>query len=68
MPPPEPFGPPCPNCGSPETERLPQVTNLGIAHREPPPKTRLETEEDKAARAHIPSWDDILLGVRRKSD
>jgi hypothetical protein len=52
----------------PATERLPQVTNLGIAHRELPPKTRIETEEDKAARAHIPSWDDILLGVRRKSD
>ncbi len=25
-----------------------------------------ETEDDKAARARIPSWDDILLGVRRK--
>lgn len=46
--------------------RIPQVTNLGIAHREP--ARRAETEEDKAARAHIPSWDDILLGVRRKND
>ncbi len=27
-----------------------------------------ETEEQKAARARIPSWDDILLGVRRKRD
>ncbi len=27
-----------------------------------------ESEEDKAARARIPSWDDILLGVRRKRD
>lgn len=29
---------------------------------------REETEEDKASRARIPSWDDILLGVRRKQD
>jgi hypothetical protein len=42
--------------------RVPLLTNLGIAHREH------ETEEEKAARAHIPSWDDILLGVRRKND
>lgn len=27
-----------------------------------------ETDEQKAARARIPSWDDILLGVRRKRD
>lgn len=27
-----------------------------------------EPEEDRAARAAIPSWDDILLGVRRKRD
>jgi hypothetical protein len=27
---------------------------------------RDESEEDKAARARIPSWDDILLGIRRK--
>lgn len=47
------------------TVRLPQVTNLGIAHRD---AARSETEDDKAARAHIPSWDDILLGVRRKND
>jgi hypothetical protein len=37
------------------------------------PKRRVEshdaeTEEQKAARARIPSWDDILLGVRRKRD
>ena len=42
--------------------RIPQIKNLGIAHRDH------ETEEEKAARAHIPSWDDILLGVRRKND
>lgn len=27
---------------------------------------RRESEDDKAVRARIPSWDDILLGVRRK--
>jgi hypothetical protein len=42
--------------------RLPRVTNLGVTSRDD------ETEEERAARARIPSWDDILLGVRRKSD
>jgi hypothetical protein len=37
----------------------PTVRNLGVSRRE-------ESEEDKAARARIPSWDDILLGIRRK--
>ncbi|HEY2298787.1 MAG TPA: septation protein SepH [Jatrophihabitans sp.] len=32
------------------------------------PRRVEESEEDKAARAAIPSWDDILLGVRRKRD
>ncbi len=27
-----------------------------------------ETDDQKAERARIPSWDDILLGVRRKRD
>lgn len=27
---------------------------------------RDETEEERAARARVPSWDDILLGIRRK--
>jgi hypothetical protein len=44
------------------TNRLPRVTNLGVAQRD------VETDEEKAARARIPSWDDILLGVRRKHD
>ena len=35
--------------------------------RRAPPKDS-ETEDEKAARATIPSWDDILLGVRRKHD
>lgn len=38
------------------------VTNLGVAHRDD------ESEDDRAARARIPSWDDILLGVRRKGE
>lgn len=42
--------------------RLPRLTNLGVASRDD------ETDEEKAARARIPSWDDILLGVRRKND
>ncbi|MGI8677214.1 MAG: septation protein SepH [Jatrophihabitans sp.] len=29
---------------------------------------RDESDEDRAARARVPSWDDILLGVRRKQD
>lgn len=48
--------------GAPPTSRSPRVTNLGTAARDG------ETEEEKAARATIPSWDDILLGVRRKRD
>jgi Protein of unknown function (DUF3071) len=47
---------------APSTPRVPKITNLGVASREN------ETEDEKAARATIPSWDDILLGVRRKHD
>jgi hypothetical protein len=51
--------PPLP-LGITEPARRPSpVRNLGVARRD-------ETEEDKAARARIPSWDDILLGIRRK--
>ncbi len=39
-----------------------KVTDLGVARRDD------ESDDDKAARASIPSWDDILLGVRRKRD
>jgi len=38
----------------------PAVRKLGVA--------RAESDDEKAARARIPSWDDILLGVRRKQD
>ncbi|HZZ96375.1 MAG TPA: septation protein SepH [Jatrophihabitantaceae bacterium] len=45
-----------------DARSVPTVTNLGVATRDD------ETEDEKAARASIPSWDDILLGVRRKHD
>jgi hypothetical protein len=32
------------------------------------PARREESDEQRAERARIPSWDDILLGVRRKQD
>jgi hypothetical protein len=35
------------------------LRNLGVSRRD-------ESEEERAARARIPSWDDILLGIRRK--
>ncbi|MGI8882061.1 MAG: hypothetical protein ACR2KJ_16430, partial [Jatrophihabitans sp.] len=37
---------------------------------EPPPPVRRGSGRSKAAREQtkIPSWDDILLGVRRKND
>jgi hypothetical protein len=41
---------------------FPSVKNLGIAHRSD------ETDDERAVRSRIPSWDDILLGVRRKGD
>lgn len=33
--------------------------NLGVSRRD-------ETDEERAARARVPSWDDILLGVKRR--
>jgi hypothetical protein len=33
--------------------------NLGVTRRE-------ETDEERAARARVPSWDDILLGIKRR--
>ena len=47
---------------APVRQRVPALTNLGVATKD------AETEDEKAARATIPSWDDILLGVRRKHD
>jgi Protein of unknown function (DUF3071) len=48
-----------------EPARLPSVKNLGRAARRAAAE---ENDEERAARARIPSWDDILLGVRRKGD
>lgn len=38
-----------------------RLTDLGVG-------ARADSDEERAARAHVPSWDDILLGVRRKND
>lgn len=40
--------------------RLAAIRNLGGRHH--------ETDDERAERVKIPSWDDILLGVRRKQD
>jgi hypothetical protein len=45
----------------PDTSRIPKLTNLGIARRD-------EHTESRSARRTVPSWDDILLGVRRNRD
>jgi hypothetical protein len=45
--------------------RLPTEANRPAARK---PARREENEEQRAARARIPTWDDIMLGVRRKSD
>ena len=48
--------------GAPKAVPPARPRRIGVAGR------ASESEEDKAARAAIPSWDDILLGVRRKRD
>jgi hypothetical protein len=35
------------------------LRNLGVTRRD-------ETDEERAARARVPSWDDILLGIKRR--
>ena len=42
---------------------MPERTGLDVL-----PQLKHENPDGKAARARIPSWDDILLGVRRKRD
>jgi hypothetical protein len=37
------------------------LRNLGVTRRD-------ESDEERAARARVPSWDDIMLGVRRKEE
>ena len=77
------FEPPLPEPGPPDTvdqpasapdqpakpsrrkaknQRTERMTNLGVAARTDEPAV------DKSGRPHVPSWDDILLGVRRKQD
>jgi len=46
----------------------PAAAASGVAALRNGNRNREESEDDRAARAHVPSWDDILLGVRRKSD
>jgi|KBSSwiStaDraftv2_1062776.scaffolds.fasta_scaffold08079_6 hypothetical protein len=48
----------------PEPTPVAKVTNLGVAHRGEGDLLN----DDRAEKARIPSWDDILLGVRRKGD
>ena len=51
-----------PDHGDGGTAPMPRLTNLGVAHRDD------ETDDRRSERARIPSWDDIMLGVRRKGD
>jgi hypothetical protein len=44
------------------TSKIPKVSAFAGARR------RGESDEERAARATVPKWDDILLGVRRKRD
>jgi hypothetical protein len=51
--------PPLPLGIAEPAESIARVRNLGVSRRD-------ESEDEKAARARVPSWDDILLGIRRK--
>lgn len=42
------------------TTKIPKVTAVPAGRRRP------ESDEERAARATVPKWDDILLGVRRR--
>ena len=54
----------------PADDESPPLPLHVVAETHVVPETHVvaETEEQKAARARVPSWDDILLGVRRKRD
>jgi hypothetical protein len=45
----------------PHPSAVGRLTNRTAAKRD-------ESDDERAARARVPSWDDILLGVRRKQD
>lgn len=49
-----------------ETAPLPKVTNLGIAHRDG--EAEPQRRPSRSNRPKVPSWDDIMLGVRRPTD
>jgi hypothetical protein len=53
--------PPLPLHISADPTLLARLTNLGVSQRE-------ESEEERASRARIPSWNDILLGVRPRNE
>jgi hypothetical protein len=46
---------------TPQPATLDRLSNRHAAKRD-------ESDDERAARARVPSWDDILLGVRRKQD
>lgn len=48
--------------------RQARSTNRRAGHANRAGNGAAEAEDDKAARARIPAWDDILLGVRRRQD
>lgn len=50
-----------------ETHDLPPRAPA-LSAEQPPTDDEAEAEDEQSTRARIPSWDDILLGVRRKRD
>jgi hypothetical protein len=59
--PPLPLGITDPDTRPAAAQGVATLRNLGVSRRD-------ESDEELAARARVPSWDDILLGVRRKTD
>ncbi|MDT4923156.1 MAG: hypothetical protein QOG01_869 [Pseudonocardiales bacterium] len=59
--PPLPLGITDPDSRPAAAQNLGTPRKLGATRRD-------ESEEERTARARVPSWDDILLGVRRKTD
>ncbi|HEV7205925.1 MAG TPA: septation protein SepH [Jatrophihabitans sp.] len=59
--PPLPLGITDPSTRPAAASNVKNLRNLGVSKRD-------ESDDDRAARARVPSWDDILLGVRRKQD
>ena len=57
--PPLPLGIADPAAGPAAAQSTGARRNLGVSRRD-------ETDEERAARARVPSWDDILLGIKRR--